>query len=30
MDDLPTILTVADVKLSCDESHGYPNRSFEL
>ncbi len=28
MDDLPTILTVADVKLSCDESHGYPNRSF--
>jgi hypothetical protein len=30
MDDLPTILTVTDVKLSCDESHGYPNRSFEL
>ncbi len=24
------ILTVADVKLYCGESHGYPNRSFEL
>jgi hypothetical protein len=28
MDDLPTILTVTDVRLSCDESHSYPNRSF--
>ncbi len=30
MDNLPTILAVADVKLYCDESHGYPYRSFEL
>ncbi len=25
MDNLHTILTVADVKFWCDESHGYPN-----
>jgi hypothetical protein len=30
MDNLPTILTVADVKLLCDESHGYPYRGFEI
>ncbi len=28
MDDLHKSLTVADVKLYCDESHGYPNRGF--
>jgi hypothetical protein len=28
MDDLHKSLTVIDVKLSCDESHGYPNRGF--
>jgi hypothetical protein len=30
MDNLPIILTVADMKLWCDASHGYPNRGFWL
>jgi hypothetical protein len=30
MDNLHPTLTVADVKLWCDESHGYPNFGFWL
>jgi hypothetical protein len=30
MDNLHPILTVADVKFWCDESHGYPNWDFGL
>jgi hypothetical protein len=30
MVNLQTIITVADVKLLCDESNSYPNRDFGL